>query len=176
MKRIHLHCLFLLLPAFVFAQGTVADYERANGLREKYANRAVNVPERANWIEQTARFWYRKAVKGGNEFVLVDAETQTKRPAFDHEKLAVALSAAAGEKYKALKLPFQAITFVNNERALTFAAAGSHRFHHYVCHSSHDLLQDAPVIKQRRQGRDQNDRGRNGHCENKTLPRTERLA
>ncbi len=96
----------LLLTTLSYAQGTLADYERASGLREKYQGLAVNLPERANWIEKTSRFWYRKAVKGGNEFVLVDAETLAKRPAFDHERLAASLSAAAGEKYTALKLPF----------------------------------------------------------------------
>ncbi|MEK7832770.1 MAG: DPP IV N-terminal domain-containing protein, partial [Acidobacteriota bacterium] len=119
----------LALTTAVHAQGTLADYERARSVREKYVGLTVNVPERANWIEKTTRFWYRKAVKGGNEFVLVDAEptanTAAKRPAFDHEKLAAALSAAANEKYEALKLPFQTISFVDNERALEFAAAGS---------------------------------------------------
>jgi hypothetical protein len=115
----------LLLPMLVFAQVTRADYERAAKLRERLQGLTVNVPERANWIGQTPRFWYRKAVKDGNEFVLVDAETAAKRPAFDHEKLAVALSAAANEKYEALKLPFQTISFVDNERALEFAAAGA---------------------------------------------------
>jgi dipeptidyl aminopeptidase/acylaminoacyl peptidase len=115
----------LLLPAIIYAQVTQADYERANNVRAKFQGLAVNVPERPNWIGQTTRFWYRKSVKGGNEFTLVDAETLAKRPAFDHEKLAAALSTAAGEKYEALKLPFQSITFVDNERALEFTAAGS---------------------------------------------------
>jgi dipeptidyl aminopeptidase/acylaminoacyl peptidase len=116
---------FLLLPVIIYAQVTQADYERAARLRDKLQGLAINVPERANWIGQTSRFWYRKSVKGGAEFVLVDAETLTKSPAFDHEKLAAALSAAASEKYEALKLPFQSITFVDNERGLEFAAAGS---------------------------------------------------
>jgi len=114
--------LCLLAPTLSYAQGTLADYERANGLREKYLGLAVNLPERAAWIEQTSRFWYRKAVKGGNEFVLVDAETLAKKPAFDHEKLAASLSAAAGEKYTALKLPFMMISFVDNEKAIEFLA------------------------------------------------------
>ncbi|MBS1788798.1 MAG: DPP IV N-terminal domain-containing protein [Acidobacteria bacterium] len=111
---------FLFLTAVGYAQGTLADYERAAGLREKYVGVARNLAERANWIEKTNRFWYRKAVKGGNEFVLWDAETLAKRPAFDHERLAAALSAATGEKYTALKLPFQEITFVDGEKAITF--------------------------------------------------------
>jgi dipeptidyl aminopeptidase/acylaminoacyl peptidase len=111
---------FLLLPTCAFAQGTIADYERAGSLREKYVSLADNLPERANWIGQTSRFWYRKAVKGGNEFVLVDAGTLAKRPAFDHERLATALSTATGEKHAALKLPFQQINFVDNEKVIEF--------------------------------------------------------
>ena len=117
-------CL-LLLPAIFYGQGTRADYERANKLRDKFQGLAVNVPERASWIGTTSRFWYRKSVKGGNEFVLVDAETLTKKPAFDHAKLAASLSAAAGEKYTPLTLPFVSIAFVDNEQAMEFAAAGS---------------------------------------------------
>ncbi len=123
--RIAFLSLLLILPALANAQATRGDYERAAKLRDRLQGLAVDVPERANWIGQTTRFWYRKSVKGGNEFVMVDAETAAKRPAFDHEKLAAALSAAAGEKYEALKLPFQTVNFVDNERALTFAAAGS---------------------------------------------------
>jgi Dipeptidyl peptidase IV (DPP IV) N-terminal region/Prolyl oligopeptidase family len=113
---------WLLLTTLSYAQGTLADYERASGLREKYQGLAINLPERATWIEKTSRFWYRKTVKGGVEFVLVDAETLAKRPAFDHEKLAASLSAAAGEKYTALKLPFMMINFVDNEKAIEFLA------------------------------------------------------
>src|SRR4030095_13653829 len=95
-KHIFQHLLWLLLlPIIANAQVTQADYERAANLRNKLQNLTVNVPERANWIGQTTRFWYRKSVKGGNEFVVVDAETLAKRPAFDHEKLAASLSATA---------------------------------------------------------------------------------
>jgi len=112
--------LLLLVAVPLHAQGTLADYERAGGLREKYTSLAANLAERANWIGQSSRFWYRKAVKGGNEFVVVDAETLAKKPAFDHERLAAALSAAANEKYTALKLPFQQLTFVDSEKAIEF--------------------------------------------------------
>lgn len=116
----HFAWLLLLVPVWAQAQGTLADYERANGLREKYVGLAVNLPERANWIGQTSRFWYRKTVAGGQEFVVVEAATQAKKPAFDHEKLATALSTATGQTYTALKLPFQQITFVDSEKAIEF--------------------------------------------------------
>jgi dipeptidyl aminopeptidase/acylaminoacyl peptidase len=109
----------------VYAQGTVADYERASKLREKFQGLAINVPERATAIEKTSRFWYRKSVKGGNEFVVVDAETLAKKPAFDHEKLATSLSEATGEKYTAVTLPFPFFTFVDSEQAIEFVTGGS---------------------------------------------------
>ena len=62
----------------LFAQGTIADYQRAMGLRDKYQGVALGVAEPATWIEKTSRFWYRRTVKGGNEFIVVDAATQQK--------------------------------------------------------------------------------------------------
>lgn len=110
-----------LLSATAISQGTLADYDRAFGLRDKVQGKAINLMDRANWIGKTSRFWYRKSVVGGSEFVLVDAETLAKRPAFDHERLAVTLSTATGEKYSALKLPFQQITFANDEKSFEFS-------------------------------------------------------
>ena len=55
----------------------------------------IDAAERPSWINESNRFWYRKSVEGGNSFMLVDAATQAKGPAFDHERLAAALSALA---------------------------------------------------------------------------------
>jgi hypothetical protein len=115
----------LLLPATLLAQGTLADYERAAGMRGKMQGLALNVPSNVTAIENTSRFWYRKSVKGGNEFVVVDAETTIKKPAFDHQRLTDVLSAAIGQKFTSITLPFQTIAFLDNERAIEFAAAGS---------------------------------------------------
>jgi dipeptidyl aminopeptidase/acylaminoacyl peptidase len=120
-------CAMALAPAVVTAQGTAADYERANGLRVKYEGLAVNVPGRATWIEKTNHFWYRKSVKGGNEFVWFDAEAQQKRPAFDHARLAASLASAtkaAADKYTAITLPFNTIAFVDNESAIEVTVDG----------------------------------------------------
>src|ERR1700722_352366 len=106
------------------AQITEADYQRASGLREKMGALAINVTGPITWIDSTDRFWYRKTVAGGHEFMIGDAEKLTKARAFDHEKLAASLSAASGEQYKAFALPFQEITFADRERAIQFAIAG----------------------------------------------------
>src|SRR5215510_8766678 len=64
--------LLALLPVVVEAQVTQADYERAASLRTRFQGLALNIVDRSNWIGKTSRFWYRKSVKGGNEFVVID--------------------------------------------------------------------------------------------------------
>jgi dipeptidyl aminopeptidase/acylaminoacyl peptidase len=78
-----------------------------------------------HWMADDTRFWYRKTLKGGGkEFVLVHCETGKKEPAFDHQKLAAALSKAASTEYKAERLPFDEIAFSNDGKAMQFDAAG----------------------------------------------------
>jgi dienelactone hydrolase len=66
-----------------------------------------------HWLTDNTRFWYRNDLSGKTkEFILVDAERGTREPAFDHARLAVALSKAAGIEYKADQLPFDVIEYV----------------------------------------------------------------
>ena len=67
---------------------------------------------RPNWFANDSKFWYRNALRGGaSEFVLVDAEKGIRQAAFDHDKLAAALSKAAGQEFKGDHLPFTNIEF-----------------------------------------------------------------
>jgi len=102
------------------AQVTRADYERAFGLQKQYDSLVVNLPEAPVWQESSDRFVYRKTVEGGHEFMMVDAATLAKQPAFDHAKLAAALSAASATPYTAVTLPFPRFRFVDKDTAITF--------------------------------------------------------
>src|SRR5690348_11730381 len=89
------------------AQGTRADYDRALKFRETFQNLSIDIADPGSWIADSTRFVYRKSLSGGrHEFLLVDAATATKRPAFDHAKLAEFLSKASGVLYTPEKLPF----------------------------------------------------------------------
>lgn len=102
-----LMALFILLvPPAVVAQPTVQDYERALGLRDAWSGLTENIAEPAQFIEGTHTFIYRKTVPGGFSFVKMDAATQTKAPAFDHDRLASALTQVTGKLYEGLNLPF----------------------------------------------------------------------
>ncbi len=123
------------------AQGTLADYERAHQLQAKSVDLVVNAPGAATWIEKSHRFWYPKSVKGGTEFVLVDADAGTRKAAFDQDKLAAAISKVLGHPYTGLRLPFapqrlrpgarpvpgatSPLQFVEGEHAITFGMEGS---------------------------------------------------
>ncbi len=116
----------LAAPVVVLhAQGTAADYARSAQLNERFQGLALDVADHATWIGRTDRFWYRRTVKGGYEFMVVDAATQQKRPAFDHIKLAAAMSAAASGAYTATTLPFTDFTFNGDESAIDFVAGAS---------------------------------------------------
>jgi dipeptidyl aminopeptidase/acylaminoacyl peptidase len=110
----------LLVAAAADAQVTRADYARAETLRSRYEALVTNLPDSAQWIGDSHRFWYRRSVTGGHEFVLVEAATGTKRPAFDHARLAAALSRAANREWTATTLPFSTFRFTDGERAIEF--------------------------------------------------------
>ena len=71
--------------------------------------------------------WYRDTGPDGSQFVLFDAVKLVKEPAFDHAKLAKALSAVAGKTYEAGKLPFNAIEIAADGQSVSFSV-GTRRF------------------------------------------------
>src|SRR5262249_38084280 len=98
-----------------------------------------------HWFADDSRFWYRNDLKGGaREFILVDCESGRREPAFDHAKLAAALSAAAKSDFKADRLPFDAIEFADAEKVLKFDAAGKA----WTCDlSSYECTPSGPASK-----------------------------
>jgi dipeptidyl aminopeptidase/acylaminoacyl peptidase len=77
-----------------------------------------------HWFANDSKFWYRNALRGGaSEFIMVDAEKGVRQPAFNHAKLAAALSKAAGTEFKADHLPFTVIEFSDDGKSIKFDAA-----------------------------------------------------
>lgn len=89
-----------VLSGWAAAQVTRADYERSAGMMDKYRSVMANFPENPAWVEGDDTLIYSgtiaKAPKGGHEFVRVDAPMGKKQAAFDHARLADALSKAPG--------------------------------------------------------------------------------
>ena len=103
------------------AQLATEDYARAEGVLPWNAVKlAFHLDVEPHWIEASGRFWYRSEDAGGKKFVLVDPEKNTSQAAFDHERLAKALSEAAGKSYEANKLPFDSFAFAAHEQSIGF--------------------------------------------------------
>ena len=111
----------LLLAAPLGAQGTAADYARAEGLRDRYAHAIVDAVDQLRWIDSTPRFWYRKSTPTGSAFVVVDAETREKRPAFDHARLASALAKVLHRPVSGDSLPFATFDFLEGEHDIVLS-------------------------------------------------------
>jgi dipeptidyl aminopeptidase/acylaminoacyl peptidase len=130
MKNSTLRRVCLSLAAFLTgaapaaAQVTGADYDRAQNLKAQYEALAVNVPGSPTWIGATHRFYYRRSLPDGFEFITVDADTRAKEPSFDHARLAESLS-AAGTAAAARRLPFEAFTFNDALSAIEMTIDGA---------------------------------------------------
>jgi dipeptidyl aminopeptidase/acylaminoacyl peptidase len=110
----------LLVVGPAWGQVTPADYARSEGLREAWMYLTGNVADQAGWIGETSEFFYRKTVPGGFSFVVMDARTLQKRPAFDQARLAAELSRISGATYTALRLPFTSVEFSRDGKAISF--------------------------------------------------------
>lgn len=90
------------------AQGTAEDYNRANGLRQKYsANLVYYSGVEPHWVENTSFFWYIRNTPQGREYVKVDAEAALRTPLFDQQKLAEALGRETSRTINAMQLPLK---------------------------------------------------------------------
>jgi len=79
-----------------------------------------------HWSSDNTCFWYRNDLSGHTrEFILVNAERGNRQAAFDHQKLASALSKATGKEYKANQLPFDSIVFADKGKNVQFMIGDS---------------------------------------------------
>jgi dipeptidyl-peptidase-4 len=129
LRSAHRNLWIVLLVGLVvqrsFAQGTIDDYQRAQRFLPGNLRQLVSVADvPPNWIKKTNRFWYRKVGPKETEFMLVDAANNTSQPAFDHTKLAAALSHASKHVYQATELPLDELEFEDG-KSIHFRVAKS---------------------------------------------------
>ncbi len=105
--------LILLVPAGVWSQITMDDYQRADSilnLNELVYHEIKNI----NWIDSTSTFWYNTKTRRGMEYYLVNAEKQTRKPLFETVKLVEQLNKQKGIRTSAKKLRIDKLK-INNQ-------------------------------------------------------------
>lgn len=87
-------CLYLVfISSVVFSAGTQSDYDRAKGLFQLFRDKVFRDKIEPHWFDDNSKFWYRVQTSPTEyEYILVDTETGTRNPVFDHARLAQALT------------------------------------------------------------------------------------
>ncbi|MGH8436989.1 MAG: DPP IV N-terminal domain-containing protein [Pseudomonas sp.] len=121
--------LWLLLSSVPAAaqqtrQLTADDYTRAERfLVPNTAPLVSGTAGRPNWLPD-GRVWYRATTDRGAQFIMVDPKRGTRNLAFDHTRLATALTSTLGSRVEPTQLPFNAFQFAQDGRSITMTASG----------------------------------------------------
>ena len=72
-----------------------------------------------HWFENNTRFWYRLDLPDRKrEFIVVNATSGMRSPAFDHARAAQVLSEKLGKDIDPERLPFDSIEFSNDGKRI----------------------------------------------------------
>jgi dipeptidyl aminopeptidase/acylaminoacyl peptidase len=82
----------------------------------------INGDIQPHWIGDTDRFWYLRSTRDrAKQFVVVDAATGRRTPAFDQRKIAAGLSKATNVAVDAGSLPFTTFHYTPDNKAIEFS-------------------------------------------------------
>ena len=91
--------VLLLSAQFLFGQGTLADYTRAQNLKKQLTNKIENLPGQFYWNDKGDLFWYDRNTLQGKEYILVNPQAKTKEQLFDLTKVFSLVDEKLGRKY-----------------------------------------------------------------------------
>jgi len=101
-------------------QFTIAEYEAAAKHMDWNLNSLVyNQVSNSSFVSGN-QLLYSTTDKNGTTFILVNPDSETKRPAFNHKKLAEALSKELNEEIEATTLPIADVSFSDDLNTLQF--------------------------------------------------------
>lgn len=112
-------CIMALTVTAQQRQLTADDYARAEKFMGYNTNPLVSHNVRPAWLPD-GRFWYRDTSAEGSSFVVFDPAEPVGKPAFDHARIAAALSAASGKSYDQAHLPFMSFEYTDNGKSVAF--------------------------------------------------------
>lgn len=136
---------FCLMSGVCLAQGTLADYQRAENLLERTRNKVFRSKVQPNWYgPDRSRFWYRNELpEQRHEFLSVDTKNGTRGPAFDHRQLAGMLSTRLSRDVDPSRLPLEKLEWSEDGESIRFNV-GDKRFTYQL---ASDSLRDAESLK-----------------------------
>ncbi len=101
------------------AQGTLADYKRAEQMNGLIQNKILNAPINIKWLQGKNSYFYSILTPDGQKYMFVDANNGNIDEAFSEQKLRIALPGSV-----IAKLPITDININDNGLMATFNHAG----------------------------------------------------
>ncbi|NNF13497.1 MAG: prolyl oligopeptidase family serine peptidase [Gemmatimonadetes bacterium] len=138
----------LFLPANGSAQATrsqltTQDYQRAERFLGDHTDPLVyGANVRPGWLDD-GTFWYANDIPGGTEYLLVDPGARRQGRAFDHQRMAQAMSVVLGTAVDPLELPIRDLTFEGHTVVVgvtTRPLLLECELTDYTCNASHSAL------------------------------------
>jgi dipeptidyl aminopeptidase/acylaminoacyl peptidase len=130
--------ILILSQTISFSQGTADDYKRADDLARNTMSKVFYGNVRPSWIGNTGNLFYENLTPDGTEYVIVNAISKSKKPAFDQKRFVTAFESATGMKAEAGKLPVRNIIF--SEKLGSFAF--NYDNYNWICN-----LKDYKIVK-----------------------------
>jgi dipeptidyl aminopeptidase/acylaminoacyl peptidase len=111
-----------ILPAYKPSKAEIgARYKIAAILDSVARNKTYKTTVQPNWQANGESFWYRNTLRDSVvEYYYVNVPKEIKQKAFDHKKLAEAVTRVSGKKYDPLRLNIPALNFDNDGSQITF--------------------------------------------------------
>jgi dipeptidyl aminopeptidase/acylaminoacyl peptidase len=99
---------------------TLADYQRAEkSLRINTALLTSGLVSNPVWLKNDVLI-YKNTIAEGSEYIVADPSAKKRERAFDHEKLAVALSKAAGKEFKPFELTLTQVDLSPDGKSISY--------------------------------------------------------
>ncbi len=128
MKSLWVACLLMWPAVAAPAQEIGRRYARAEQMLPWNRDRVLfNADLEPVWIPGSELLWYQSASEQGWRFLVADPASRAKRPAFDHARMAAALSRAIGAPVDSARLPISGLEFRTGAGAMprvTFMGKG----------------------------------------------------
>ncbi len=107
----------------LFAQGTRADYERAERLPREVRDTVPNLKLKLHWSADSSTAWFRVDLGGGDhEFRVVRPSTGKVELAFDHARLAASLSKVVKRELNPRRLTLDELKFSSDSKSIDFVS------------------------------------------------------
>jgi dipeptidyl aminopeptidase/acylaminoacyl peptidase len=116
---------FIFTFTVSFSQPGAEDYKRANNLESITSGKVFYGNVRPVWIGADGNFLYESVTPNGTEYIIVDAESRNKRPAFDQKRFAAALETVSGKKVDPANLGLKSIVYSEKPGGFSFTFDGS---------------------------------------------------